>query len=52
MKKTNIVSRLIAWQDRMWSRRELAKFDDFLLRDLGLSRADIDAEIDKPFWRV
>jgi uncharacterized protein YjiS (DUF1127 family) len=25
--------------------------DDHLLRDIGLSRADLEHEIEKPFWR-
>jgi hypothetical protein len=29
----------------------LQALDDHLLRDIGLSRADIDAEAGKPFWR-
>jgi uncharacterized protein YjiS (DUF1127 family) len=32
-------------------RRHLARMDDRLLRDIGLSRADAKREINKPFWR-
>jgi len=42
---------LFAWQQRAADRRALRAMDDHLLRDIGLSRADIDAEAGKPFWR-
>jgi uncharacterized protein YjiS (DUF1127 family) len=41
---------LVTWQERARSRRQLAGLDDYLLRDLGLSRSQIDREIRKPFW--
>lgn len=36
---------------RAQSRRHLAGLDDRGLRDIGLSRADVVRETDKPFWR-
>ncbi|MDY0884658.1 DUF1127 domain-containing protein [Dongia soli] len=33
-------------------RRALGAMDDDQLKDLGLSRADIEDEIGRPFWRV
>ncbi len=42
---------LFAWQQRAADRRALRAMDDHLLRDIGLSRADIEAEVSKPFWR-
>jgi uncharacterized protein YjiS (DUF1127 family) len=38
-------------RERARTRRALARLDDRLLRDIGLSRADIEREIEKPFWR-
>jgi uncharacterized protein YjiS (DUF1127 family) len=32
-------------------RRALASLDDWMLKDIGLSRADIEGELVKPFWR-
>lgn len=29
----------------------LSAFDDKMLKDIGLSRADIEGEVGKPFWR-
>lgn len=43
---------LHAWLARIRQRRSLASLNDDLLRDLGLSRADADAESRKPFWRT
>ncbi len=42
---------LLGWLDRTRERRALAKLDDRMLADIGLSRADSGAEADKPFWR-
>ena len=32
-------------------RRNLLALNDRLITDVGLSRADVAAEADKPFWR-
>jgi len=29
----------------------LGTFDDYMLKDIGLSRADIEEEVSRPFWR-
>ena len=39
------------WLRRLRERAELARFDERDLRDLGLTRADADYEVGKPFWR-
>ena len=41
----------LAWQERLRQRRHLDGLDDRLLKDIGLSRADVAREVDKPFWR-
>ena len=46
-----IVELLVGWHLRARSRAMLAELDDRLLADLGLSRADVTRECDKPFWR-
>lgn len=38
------------WRERMRQRRQLMKLDDRLLADIGLSRADAEAECGK-MWR-
>jgi uncharacterized protein YjiS (DUF1127 family) len=43
---------LATWSERARLRRELRRLDDHLLNDVGLTREQIGAEIEKPFWRA
>ena len=43
---------LLIWQEHASERHALASLDDRMLRDVGLSRADIEVEANKPFWRA
>jgi uncharacterized protein YjiS (DUF1127 family) len=43
---------LLTWQIRAFERRHLRELDDRLLADIGLSRADVEGESRKPFWRT
>ena len=36
---------------RHQERRALQRLDDYMLSDIGISRADVDLEANKPFWR-
>lgn len=47
-----ILDRLLEWQERNRSRILLGRLDDRMLRDMGISRADVDYEAAKPFWRA
>jgi uncharacterized protein YjiS (DUF1127 family) len=42
---------VVTWQARIRERQKLASLDDRMLRDIGLSRADVHAETRKPFWQ-
>ena len=42
---------ILSWQERAATRAHLASLDDHMLRDLGLSRADVEHESSIPFWR-
>ena len=42
---------LLLWHERARQRRQLAELDDFMLRDIGVGRADAVGEALKPFWR-
>ena len=42
---------LLTWQQRARDRRQLQSLSDHMLRDIGLTRADVFAEASKPFWR-
>lgn len=44
------VQRVLHWHELARQRRELATMSDEALKDIGLSRADIQEEIDRPFW--
>lgn len=39
------------WRERARQRRQLARLDTRLLRDLGITAADAERECNKPFWR-
>ena len=39
------------WRRRSRDRAELARLDERMLRDIGISRGDVWREINKPFWR-
>jgi uncharacterized protein YjiS (DUF1127 family) len=46
-----LVSALILWAERARQRRHLARLDDALLKDIGLTRCDAEMESAKPFWK-
>ena len=39
------------WPERARQRRQLARLDDRMLGDIGLSRSDVDTEFRKAPWR-
>lgn len=46
------VTLLLTWQRRVVERNHLRMMDDRMLHDIGLSRADLEGEAGKPFWRA
>lgn len=42
---------VLSWLERARQRRQLAELGDHMLKDIGLTRADVEAETSKPFWR-
>ena len=40
-----------AWRNRSIQRKALANLSDHMLKDIGISRFDANAENEKPFWR-
>ena len=50
----SLAAALLAWaiscRERAAQRRQLARLDDRLLRDIGLTRTDVAAECGKWFW--
>jgi uncharacterized protein YjiS (DUF1127 family) len=45
------VDLVLSWHERARQRRQLRSLDDYMLHDIGLSRADVEGEACKPFWR-
>ncbi len=41
-----------AWRERARQIRDLRQMTDRELKDIGLSRADVEREAAKPFWRA
>jgi uncharacterized protein YjiS (DUF1127 family) len=48
---TRVRAALREWRRRRNGRLELARLDERMLRDIGLTRFDAEYEINKPFWR-
>ncbi|MDD0975441.1 DUF1127 domain-containing protein [Pseudomonas fontis] len=46
----DLVNTFARWRQLRLQRRELASMSDAALKDIGLSRADILMEIERPFW--
>jgi uncharacterized protein YjiS (DUF1127 family) len=46
------IERLLLWHEISRQRKHLAVMDDRMLRDIGLTRADVAREAEKPFWRL
>jgi uncharacterized protein YjiS (DUF1127 family) len=46
----HLAMRLGEWHSIARERRALASLDDAMLKDIGITRADVDQETAKPFW--
>ncbi len=46
------VRTLLTWQERDQQRHALAQLDARMLKDVGLSRAEVELELRKPFWHA
>lgn len=42
---------LLTWQERARERRHLLSLSDHALKDVGLTRADLEGEAARPFWQ-
>ena len=47
----DVLVAVVLYIERQRQRRALLRLDDRMLRDIGLTRADVEREADKPFWR-
>lgn len=48
---TRAFDRVLTWQQRVRDRRTLGHLDAHMLHDIGLSQADVEREVSKPFWQ-
>lgn len=46
-----LLVRLQLWRQNSRTRRQLAQLDGRQLADAGITQAERDSELDKPFWR-
>jgi len=47
---TPLVDLFSTWFERVRERRQLHTLDDHILKDIGLTRADVEYEVQKHFW--
>jgi uncharacterized protein YjiS (DUF1127 family) len=45
-----VITTLLRWHELARQRRALLRLDDYMLKDIGLSRVDALREADRPFW--
>lgn len=50
-RRNPLVATFREWRRRAHERAHLARLDDRMLQDIGLTRADAEFVINKPFWR-
>ncbi|MBH3430243.1 DUF1127 domain-containing protein [Pseudomonas alkylphenolica] len=46
----DVVGQLARWRQLHYQRMELARLSDAALHDIGMSRADVMQEVERPFW--
>ena len=46
-----LLDQFLVWHQRVRDRQTLARLDQHMLHDIGLSSADVEGEVSKPFWR-
>ena len=45
-------NRVHDWSERRRTRNHLYQMPDYILHDIGVSRAEVAAEYEKPFWQA
>lgn len=48
----NVLNTLKGWQRRAEQRQHMAEMSERMLGDIGLTRADLAREAEKPFWQA
>ncbi|RGP36022.1 DUF1127 domain-containing protein [Pseudotabrizicola alkalilacus] len=44
--------RVVVWEDRRRTRKDLSRLDTHLLRDIGIDPMTAEAEANRPFWQA
>jgi uncharacterized protein YjiS (DUF1127 family) len=47
-----LFNRVSEWTERRRARTHLYQMPDYILSDIGVSRAEVESEYDKPFWKA
>ena len=47
-----LFNRVSEWSERRRARNHLYQMPDYILHDIGVIRAEVAAEYDKPFWQA
>ena len=48
----NLFDLMQSWAERHRTRSNLYQMPDYMLRDIGVSRSDVEEEWNKPFWKA
>ena len=48
----NLFNQVNAWSERRRARNHLYQMPDYILHDIGVSRAEVEGEYEKPFWKA
>jgi uncharacterized protein YjiS (DUF1127 family) len=47
-----LFNRVQDWSERHRTRNQLYRMPDYILHDIGVSRAEVETEYQKPFWQA
>lgn len=47
-----LFNRVQDWSERRRARNHLYQMPDYILHDIGISRAEVETEYQKPFWQA
>lgn len=50
-RRLSVIETIALWSHRVRTRRELARLDDRMLRDIGIDPYEAEREAAKPFWQ-
>ena len=48
----SLLNRVQTWAERSRTRGHLYQMPDYMLRDIGVSRSEVEGEWQKPFWKA